>query len=144
MNKEGINLKALGSKETVYPKEPDRKILETFENKYPKRDYTIHLSCPEFTSLCPKTGQPDFAEIVITYTPDKKCIETKSLKLYLFSYRTHGSFMEPITNRILDDLVAVCKPQWMEVIGSFSVRGGIAIVVTAEYNEGDDEESVEE
>ena len=135
MNKEGKGLKVLGSKQTVYPKEPDKKILETFENKYPKREYTVEFRCPEFTSLCPKTGQPDFAEIVITYTPEKKCIETKSLKLYLFSFRTYGSFMEPITNRILDDLVAVCKPQWMRIDGAFNARGGIGINVTAEYDE---------
>lgn len=132
MNKEGKDLTHLGSKETIYPKEPDRSILECFDNRYPYRSYHVRFHCPEFTSLCPKTGQPDFASITVDYIPDKKCIETKSLKLYLFSFRNYGSFMETITNKILEDLIFTCQPKWMRISGHFNARGGIAIVVHAE------------
>ena len=110
------------------------KILETFENKFPNRDYEINISCPEFTAVCPKTGQPDFATINIKYTPDKLCIELKSLKLYMFSYRDIGEFHEHATNKILEDIVKVCKPRKAEVVGDFNVRGGIKTVVKASYN----------
>ena len=133
---EGKNLKQLGSKSTKYTyEEPDYNILETFDNKYPENDYKILLDFSEFTSLCPKTGQPDFARIQIIYHPDLKCIESKSLKLYLFSYRNHGSFMESIVNKILNDCVKVCNPKSMKVLGDFKVRGGINIIVTAEYSD---------
>jgi 7-cyano-7-deazaguanine reductase len=107
--------------------------LETFPNPAPGRDYTIELDCPEFTCVCPKTGQPDFAALTIEYIPDQKCIETKSLKLYLWSYRDEGAFHEAVTNRILDDLVEACAPRWMQVSGSFNVRGGITPRITAEH-----------
>lgn len=134
-DKEGEDLKQLGSNKTDYQyDEPSFNILETFENKYPDNDYLIQLKFEEMTSLCPKTGQPDFATINITYTPGKKCIESKSLKLYLFSYRQHGGFMESIVNRILGDLCHVCAPKEMIVLGSFKARGGIVINVTATYS----------
>ena len=109
------------------------KLLETFENQNPERDYRVTHSAPEFTSLCPKTGQPDFAVIVIEYIPDNLCIELKSLKLYLNSYRNEGIFFESVTNKILDDLVKVCKPRCMVVTAEFNVRGGISSTVEAEY-----------
>ena len=109
------------------------KLLETLENEFPNRDYTIIHTAPEFTSLCPKTGQPDFATIEIDYIPDKLCIELKSLKLYLNSYRNDGVFFESVTNRILEDLVEVCSPRYMLVTAEFNVRGGISSVVEAEY-----------
>ncbi len=127
------DLKSLGSRKTDYVFDVDPKLLETFLNKFPGREYVVHLDFPEFTSLCPKTGQPDFATIEIEYCPDKLCIESKSLKLYFFSYRQCGSFMETITNQILQDLVAVCSPRWMCVTGKFNSRGGIVITVGAEY-----------
>lgn len=110
----------------------DKKLLETFENSYPERDYEIFIEQPEFTSLCPKTGHPDFGTIEIRYVPDKKCIELKSLKIYLQGYRNEGVFYEKLTNQIIDDLCAVCKPRWMKVKGIFSARGGIRTVVTVE------------
>ena len=108
-------------------------ILETFENQYPGREYEIDISCPEFTCVCPKTGQPDFATINLKYVPDKLCIELKSLKLYMFSYRNEGAFHEHITNKILDDIVQACSPVRAQVTGDFNVRGGIKTVVTANY-----------
>ena len=113
------------------------KLLETFENEFPNRDYTIIHTAPEFTSLCPKTGQPDFATIDIDYIPDKFCIELKSLKLYLNSYRSEGVFFESVTNRILEDLVKVCSPRYMLVSAEFNVRGGISSVIEAEYESED-------
>jgi 7-cyano-7-deazaguanine reductase len=107
--------------------------LETFPNPRPDRDFEIAISCPEFTSLCPKTGQPDFGEIRITYTPDALCVELKSLKYYMNDFRNRGIFYEHVTNQILDDLVAALGPRRMTVIGDFSVRGGIKTVVRAEY-----------
>ena len=109
------------------------KELETFANPRPDRDYEINLDCPEFTCVCPRTGQPDFATIRIQYVPDSLCIELKSLKLYLWSYRNEGAFHEDVTNRILDDLVQACRPRSMSVVGDFNVRGGIHTVVTASY-----------
>ena len=107
--------------------------LETFPNPHPQRNYNININCPEFTSLCPKTGQPDFGAITIDYTPDKLCIELKSLKLYLQGYRSEGIFYEDLTNNILDDLVKTCLPRAMKVIGDFNTRGGITTTVTVQY-----------
>jgi 7-cyano-7-deazaguanine reductase len=107
--------------------------LETFPNPRPERDYEIAISCPEFTSVCPKTGLPDFGEIRITYVPDKRCVELKSLKYYMIEFRNRGIFYEHVTNEILDDLVAALAPRRMIVVGDFSVRGGIKTVVTAAY-----------
>jgi 7-cyano-7-deazaguanine reductase len=107
--------------------------LETFPNRHPGRDYTIEITCPEFTSLCPKTGQPDFGTIRISYVPERLCLELKSLKLYLFGFRSQGIFYEHVTNKILDELVAALKPRRMTVEGDFRVRGGIATVVRASY-----------
>jgi 7-cyano-7-deazaguanine reductase len=107
--------------------------LETFPNPRPERDYEIAIDCPEFTSVCPKTGLPDFGTIRITYTPDAACVELKSLKYYLIEFRNRGIFYEAVTNEILDDLVALLKPRRMTVTGDFSVRGGIKTVVTARY-----------
>jgi 7-cyano-7-deazaguanine reductase len=115
------------------PTEP-RKSLETFPNPEPGRDYEIRFTCPEFTCVCPRTGQPDFATIRITYVPDETCVELKSLKQYLWSYRHDGQFHEAVTNRILDDLVAAIRPRRMEVEGDFNVRGGIHTVVTARHD----------
>ena len=110
-----------------------RKILESFENPKPQRDYEIRFVFPEFTSMCPVTGQPDFATITITYVPDRLCVEMKSLKLYFHSYRNKGIFYEAVTNQILDDLVDVLKPRRMTVVGDFAVRGGTAGTVTVSY-----------
>ncbi|HEU5182582.1 MAG TPA: preQ(1) synthase [Candidatus Polarisedimenticolia bacterium] len=108
--------------------------LEVFPNPRTGRDYEISFECPEFTCLCPRTGQPDFATIRIRYTPGELCVELKSLKLYLWSYRNEGAFHEAVTNQILDDLVQACRPKNMQVTGDFLVRGGIHTVVTASYN----------
>ncbi len=110
-----------------------RKLLETFENQFPDRDYQIEIVCPEFTSVCPRTGQPDFGTMTITYTPDKLCIELKSLKFYLQSFRNQGIFYEHVTNTVLDDLVATLDPRWMKIEAAFSARGGITETVTAKY-----------
>ena len=107
--------------------------LETFPNPSPDRDYEIAIRCPEFTSVCPKTGMPDFGEIRITYVPDASCIELKSLKYYMNDFRNKGIFYEAVTNQILDDLVATCSPRRMTVVGDFTARGGITTTVTAEY-----------
>ena len=111
----------------------DAKQLETFPNPKPERDYTIEIECPEFTAVCPKTGQPDFGTIRIRYVADRTCIELKSLKLYLQSFRQRGIFYEDVTNEILDTLVTACAPRRMTVVGDFNVRGGIGTVVTAEH-----------
>lgn len=114
--------------------DPDfRSLLETFDNPFPQRDYSIETVCPEFTSLCPKTGQPDYGTLVITYVPDQHCFELKSLKMYLQAYRNHGAFYERVTNMILDDLVAVTQPRSMTVVAQFTPRGGIRTNVTVEY-----------
>jgi 7-cyano-7-deazaguanine reductase len=105
-------------------------LLETFDNQFPERDYVIEIVCPEFTSVCPKTGQPDFGTLTFTYTPDKKCVELKSLKMYLQSFRNAGIFYENVTNRILNDLVAVLQPRKMKLVASFTPRGGISTSVT--------------
>jgi len=109
--------------------------IETFPNPQPARDYEIAIRCPEFTSVCPKTGLPDFGEIRITYVPDELCIELKALKYYLIGFRNKGIFYENVTNQILDDLVSACRPRRMTVVGDFSVRGGIKTEVTARYDQ---------
>jgi 7-cyano-7-deazaguanine reductase len=112
---------------------PSASQLETFPNEFPERDYTIQIVCPEFTSVCPKTGQPDFGSITFVYVPDQKCVELKSLKLYLHRYRDEGLFYETAVNRLLDDFVTACQPRWLEVIGEFTPRGGITTTVQCEY-----------
>ena len=114
------------------PTRPSRK-LETFPNPSPKRDYVIHHECPEYTALCPVTGQPDFGTIVVDYVPDRKCVELKSLKLYLWSFRDEGHFFEQVTNQICDDLVLALAPRRLTVTGRFNVRGGITTTVTAAW-----------
>ncbi len=114
------------------PAKPAKK-LETFPNPTPGRDYEVEFTLPEFTCLCPRTGQPDFATLHVSYVPDRRCVELKSLKLYVWSFRDEGHFHEAVTNRILDDLVAAVRPRRMTVVGDFNVRGGIHTVVTAEY-----------
>lgn len=113
-----------------------RDTLETFENGYPDRDYTVRIVCPEFTSVCPRTGQPDFGTLVVTYVPEKLCVELKSLKLYLQQFRNEGIFYENVTNRILDDLVAVLRPRRMTLEATFTPRGGITTTVTATFEAG--------
>jgi len=122
--------------------EPTSDLLETFDNPYPERDYVIETVCPEFTSVCPKTGQPDFGTLYITYIPDRLCFELKSLKMYLQQYRNHGAFYEQVTNQILDDLVAATQPRSMELRAEFTARGGIRTNVVVAYpdeNWGEDE-----
>lgn len=114
------------------PNQPSKDI-ETFPNPRPDREYLIKMRCPEFTCLCPKTGQPDFATIYLRYIPNQRCIELKSLKLYLWSYRNEGAFHEAVMNQILDDCVAACDPHWMELTGKFYVRGGISTTVQVEH-----------
>jgi 7-cyano-7-deazaguanine reductase len=120
-------LKALGASTTRYKDNYDPKLLEHFDNKHPQNDYFVRFNCPEFTSLCPLTGQPDFASIHISYVPDKKLVESKSLKLYLFSFRNHGDFHEDCVNMIMKDLVAALDPKYIEVWGNFAPRGGISL-----------------
>ena len=127
----GADLTLLGSAETRYPESPEEAKLEVFENRYAARDYWITFRCPEFTSRCPVTHQPDFGTIKIRYVPDRSCIESKSLKLYLFSFRNHNTFHEEAVNRILDDVVTACRPRQACVEGHFNPRGGIAIDVEA-------------
>ena len=128
-------LTILSSSETIYPESPDEAKLETFENQYSNRDYWIIFECPEFTSRCPITNQPDFGKITIRYIPNNRCIESKSLKLYLFSFRNHNTFHEEVVNRILDDIVTACQPRRAAVSGDFNPRGGISIKVEAEYSD---------
>jgi 7-cyano-7-deazaguanine reductase len=119
-------------KATKMPSQPS-KSLETFDNPHAERDYHIHMEIPEFTCLCPKTGQPDFATLFLDYIPDKKCVELKSLKLYIWSYRNEGAFHEAVTNQILDDLTKATKPRFMRLTAKFFVRGGIFTNVVAEH-----------
>jgi len=129
------DLTLLKSSNTRYPTSPDEAKLEAFENLYSDRDYVITFDCPEFTSLCPVTGQPDFGHIVLRYIPDKLCVESKSLKLYLFSFRNTNTFHEEAVNTILDAVVKLLAPRAAEVTGNFNPRGGIAIKVKAQYGE---------
>jgi 7-cyano-7-deazaguanine reductase len=132
-NRRYASLTLLGNSQAAFPKSPLRATLEAFPNPNLQRDYSIRIDCPDFTSLCPVTGQPDFAEIIVDYVPNERCIETKSLKLYLASYRNVHSFNEAVINRILDDLVAVCHPRRMRIEGRFAARGGLALAVIAEH-----------
>jgi 7-cyano-7-deazaguanine reductase len=127
------SLSLLGRSEATLPSEPSAAILETFENRYPHRDYRICFDAEDFTSLCPITKQPDFATLRIEYVADRRCIETKSLKFYLASYRNCAAFNEEVANRILDDLVAACAPRQMRVEGLFASRGGIRVSVEASF-----------
>ena len=132
MDRKEENLHSLGR----YSKIPETyapEVLEAFENQHPERDYWVQFNCPEFTALCPITGQPDFAEIKIMYIPDKKMVESKSLKLYMFSFRNHGDFHEDVINIILNDLVKLMDPRYIEVLGLFLPRGGISIYPYANY-----------
>lgn len=125
--REKENLTLLGNQKTAYPDNYAPEMLETFENKHQENDYFVKFNCPEFTSLCPITGQPDFASIYISYIPDVKMVESKSLKLYLFSYRNHGDFHEDCVNKIMKDLIRLMDPKYIEVWGKFTPRGGISI-----------------
>jgi len=117
------------------PEAPASEQLETFANQHPGRDYVIEIVCPEFTSVCPKTGQPDFGTITYTYTPNAKCVELKSLKLYLQRFRNQGIFYEHVVNRLLDDFVKACQPRRAKVVGAFTPRGGITTKVTCDFEE---------
>ena len=132
MSRDPKELKALGH-ESVYSQKYAPEVLETFDNQHPDNDYWVRFNCPEFTTLCPITGQPDFAEIRIGYVPDKKMVESKSLKLYLFSFRSNGDFHEDCVNTIMKDLVKLMQPKYIEVVGLFTPRGGISIYPWACY-----------
>ena len=136
MDRESEGLKALG-KSTVYRSDYAPEVLETFENKHKENDYWVEFLCPEFTSLCPITGQPDFAEIKIRYITGERMVESKSLKLYLFSFRNHGDFHEDCVNVIMKDLIRLMDPKYIEVIGLFTPRGGISIHPYANYGRPD-------
>ena len=133
----GITL--LGDRQTKYPDTYAPEILETFLNKHPENEYLVTFHCPEFTTLCPLTGQPDFAEIVISYIPRERMVESKSLKLYLFSFRNHGDFHEDCVNIIMKDLVRLMDPRYLEVTGIFTPRGGISIHPFANYADAEHE-----
>jgi preQ(1) synthase len=132
---QGVTL--LGNQGTKYPTDYDPSLLECFGNKHPGRDYIVRFDCPEFTTLCPKTGQPDFGHIYINYIPNHRMVESKSLKLYLFSFRNHGDFHEDVVNVIMNDLWNLMEPRYIEVVGRFMPRGGISINPFA--NRGDEE-----
>lgn len=132
---EGLSL--LGNKKTVYADDYAPEVLEAFENKHQDRDYRVRFECPEFTSLCPITGQPDFATIYIEYVPDVRMVESKSLKLYLFSFRSHGAFHEDCVNIIMNDLIRLMNPKYIEVTGDFTARGGISIIPFCNYGRPD-------
>lgn len=134
----------LGANNTRYPQQYDPSVLETFDNKHPDNEYLVTFTCPEFTSLCPKTGQPDFARIIINYIPRVKMVESKSLKLYLFSFRNHGDFHEDCVNIIMKDLVKLMDPRYLEVIGLFTPRGGISIYPFANWGDSDHQELVQQ
>lgn len=137
---EGVT--SLGQSGTVYPTDYAPELLETFVNKHPDNEYLVSFLCPEFTSLCPKTGQPDFAKIIINYIPRERMVESKSLKLYLFSFRNHGDFHEDCINIIMKDLRALMNPRYIEVRGVFTPRGGIAIHPFANWGDDDHQEMV--
>ncbi len=130
-SQEGISL--LGNQQVKYPTEYNPELLETFANKHRENDYWVKFNCPEFTTLCPITGQPDFATIYISYVPDEKMVESKSLKLYLVSFRNHGDFHEDVVNVIMKDLIRLMEPRYIEVWGKFLPRGGISIDPYANY-----------
>ena len=130
---EGVTL--LGNNKTQYKTTYSPEVLEKFPNKHPGNDYFVKFNCPEFTSLCPITGQPDFAEITISYVPNQRMVESKSLKLYLFSFRNHGDFHEDVVNIIMKDLIALLSPKYIEVLGRFLPRGGISIDPYCNYGQ---------
>jgi len=130
-SQEGISL--LGNQQVKYPEEYDPELLETFANRHRENDYWVKFNCPEFTTLCPITGQPDFATLYISYVPDEKMVESKSLKLYLVSFRNHGDFHEDVVNVIMKDLIRLMEPRYIEVWGKFLPRGGISIDPYANY-----------
>lgn len=132
-DKSAENLTLLGSQGTKYSFDYEPSVLETFQNRHPNRDYWVKFNCPEFTSLCPITGQPDFATIYISYIPEERMVESKSLKLYLFSFRNHGDFHEDVVNIIMNDLIKLMDPRYIEVWGKFLPRGGISIDPYANY-----------
>ncbi|MDE6396326.1 MAG: preQ(1) synthase [Muribaculaceae bacterium] len=138
----GVTL--LGSSNTKYPTQYAPEVLETFVNKHPDNEYLVTFTCPEFTSLCPKTGQPDFAKIIINYIPREKMVESKSLKLYLFSFRNHGDFHEDCINIIMKDLRDLMDPKYIEVIGRFTPRGGISIFPFANWGDTDHQDLVKQ
>ena len=138
----GVTL--LGNQNTQYDYGYNPKVLETFDNKHPENDYLVTLHCPEFTSLCPKTGQPDFGRIIISYIPRVRMVESKSLKLYLFSFRNHGDFHEDCVNIIMKDLIALMDPKYIEVKGLFNPRGGISILPFANYGDADHQDMVKQ
>ena len=140
--KELEQLSLLGNQGTKYDFGYTPEVLETFDNKHPERDYIVTLDCPEFTSLCPKTGQPDFGHIVIRYIPRQRTVESKSLQLCLLSFRNHGDFHEDCVNIILKDLVALMDPRYIEVVGNFNPRGGISIIPFANYGDDDHQDMV--
>lgn len=137
---EVLSCTLLGNQGVKYPTEYSPEILETFKNKHPENEYLVTFHCPEFTSLCPKTGQPDFATIIINYIPREDMVESKSLKLYLFSFRNHGDFHEDCVNIIMKDLVKLMNPRYLEVVGIFTPRGGISIYPFANYADDDHKE----
>ncbi len=139
---EGVTL--LGNQGTKYEFGYTPDVLETFVNKHPEHDYLVTLDCPEFTSLCPKTGQPDFGHIVISYIPRTLMVESKSLKLYLFSFRNHGDFHEDCVNIIMKDLISLMDPKYIEVTGDFNPRGGISIIPFANWGDADHQDLVKE
>ena len=141
MNRQDEGLKSLGRK-TDYRTDYAPDVLETFDNKHPDNDYWVRFNCPEFTSLCPITGQPDFAEIRISYLPDQKMVESKSLKLYLFSFRNHGDFHEDCVNIIMKDLIRLMDPKYIEVKGYFRPRGGISIIPFANHGDAEHQDLV--
>ena len=137
---EGVSL--LGNQGVKYPTDYDPSLLETFENKHPENEYVVTFDCPEFTTLCPKTGQPDFGHIYITYRPRERMVESKSLKLYLFSFRNHGDFHEDCVNIIMKDLARLMDPKYIEVRGVFMPRGGISIYPFANMGDADHQDYV--
>lgn len=139
---EGVSL--LGNQGVAYPTDYNPEILETFENKHPENEYVVTFDCPEFTTLCPKTGQPDFGHIYISYIPRERMVESKSLKLYLFSFRNHGDFHEDCVNIIMKDLALLMDPKYIEVRGVFMPRGGISIYPFANMGDTDHQHLVEE
>ncbi len=139
---EGVSL--LGNQGVAYPTDYNPEILETFENKHPENEYVVTFDCPEFTTLCPKTGQPDFGHIYISYIPRERMVESKSLKLYLFSFRNHGDFHEDCVNIIMKDLARLMDPKYIEARGVFMPRGGISIYPFANMGDTDHQRLVEE
>lgn len=137
---QGVSL--LGNTRVKYPTDYDPSLLEAFENKHLDNEYIVTLNCPEFTSLCPKTGQPDFARIIINYIPRRRMVESKSLKLYLFSFRNHGDFHEDCINIIMKDLIRLMDPRYIEVKGIFTPRGGISIYPFANYGDAEHQDMV--